>query len=347
MEHPYKMKQVCERTGLTEKAVRLYVSEGLVQPEVTRTLHTNTYAFSEKNIQALKDIAALRNAGFGLADIKQMQRDPAVVPQLVEERKNLLAEELQEKQAVQDALSRLSPSAQGSPETLAKAVEGVNRHPEEPSGFPKGLVRGIVLVLLAAALVWINLPSSFRSPIWGPSLIKIKFAFSVGFSILLPIAAVTAWVMAVRYATTAHRAAKLPNRAKGTILSVSRDASFDISYVRHGNTADYPARSSSVNALLFMSLWNELRPDHYYPVIRFTDSAGVSRTGTLLYGGLKGNFQEGAQVEVAWKGNAYDQMLPLHAPWLVGKGLAYGLLGAVLLVLTAWTWSGVNQLMVL
>lgn len=65
----YKMKQVCEQTGLTEKAVRLYVQKGLVQPVVEEGLHKNSITFTEKDIEELKQIAILRDADFSLAEI--------------------------------------------------------------------------------------------------------------------------------------------------------------------------------------------------------------------------------------------------------------------------------------
>ena len=37
-----KMKEVCKRTGLTERAVRFYVAEGLVAPE-SQNVRGRTY----------------------------------------------------------------------------------------------------------------------------------------------------------------------------------------------------------------------------------------------------------------------------------------------------------------
>lgn len=102
-----KMKEVCRRTGLTEKAVRLYIKQGLVEPQVEEGLHANAYTFREEDVARLQDVAALREAGFSMADIRQIQQDPDQIPALLEEKQSLLAAELRQKQTVQTALERM------------------------------------------------------------------------------------------------------------------------------------------------------------------------------------------------------------------------------------------------
>ena len=98
-----KIKEVCEKTGLSEKAVRLYMKEGLVTPETEEGIYRNAYSFSEKDIELLKDIAVLRNAGFGISDIRQMQQHPELVPAMIEEKQTLLETEIYEKKRLQNA----------------------------------------------------------------------------------------------------------------------------------------------------------------------------------------------------------------------------------------------------
>lgn len=74
-----KMKEVCKRTGLTERAVRFYVSEGLVTPE-SQYVRGRTYIeFSETDVQTLQAVAVLRNAQFTVAEISLMQRNKAAL----------------------------------------------------------------------------------------------------------------------------------------------------------------------------------------------------------------------------------------------------------------------------
>ena len=104
----YKMKDVCQMTGLTEKAVRLYMEQKLICPRMEEGVHRKAYYFSENDIERLKDIAALRSAGFALADIKMMLEDPANISRLVEEKEALLAMEIEQKRSVQEVLNHLT-----------------------------------------------------------------------------------------------------------------------------------------------------------------------------------------------------------------------------------------------
>lgn len=70
-----KMKEVLERTGLTDRAVRLYIANDLVAPECSRGYTgRNNYDFSEGDVEALQKIALLRKADFSIEQIKALQQ---------------------------------------------------------------------------------------------------------------------------------------------------------------------------------------------------------------------------------------------------------------------------------
>ena len=104
-----RMKAVCEATGLTDRAVRYYISEGLIDPDYTENYTgRRTYDFSESDIRQLQDITVLRKFEFTVAEIRSMLRDPAQIEPTVaalRERKRL---EIAEEQALLDALERLT-----------------------------------------------------------------------------------------------------------------------------------------------------------------------------------------------------------------------------------------------
>lgn len=72
-----KMKEVCEKTGLTDRAVRLYIENGLVSPR-----YNESYAgrrnidFSDTDVDILKEIATLRKASFSIAEIRVLKSEP-------------------------------------------------------------------------------------------------------------------------------------------------------------------------------------------------------------------------------------------------------------------------------
>lgn len=67
-----KMKAVCERTGLTERAVRLYIERELVSPKRKEQRGRTYYEFDEDDITMLHTIFVLRGIGFSLEDIHTM-----------------------------------------------------------------------------------------------------------------------------------------------------------------------------------------------------------------------------------------------------------------------------------
>ena len=71
-----QMKEVCSRTGLTERTVRFYIEKGLLSPGRSWRNGREYLDFSEGDIRALERIAALRRCFFTLEQIGSMQAPP-------------------------------------------------------------------------------------------------------------------------------------------------------------------------------------------------------------------------------------------------------------------------------
>lgn len=71
-----QMKEVCSRTGLTERTVRFYIEKGLLSPGRSWRNGREYLDFSEGDIRALERIAALRRCFFTLEQIGTMQVHP-------------------------------------------------------------------------------------------------------------------------------------------------------------------------------------------------------------------------------------------------------------------------------
>ncbi len=117
------MKEVCERTGLTDRAVRLYIDSGLVDPkrESSYTGRSAIY-FEEADIETLQMVAVLRKAGFSIADIKKMLMFPKEIPAVIRTHRAAIEEEIAQKQAVLKNLSSFSDSSFESCYALAAAI---------------------------------------------------------------------------------------------------------------------------------------------------------------------------------------------------------------------------------
>lgn len=73
-----KIKEVIEQTGLTDRAIRLYISNGLVTPENQKNYTgRNNYNFTDDDVTMLKQIALLRKADFSIEQIKILKQENA------------------------------------------------------------------------------------------------------------------------------------------------------------------------------------------------------------------------------------------------------------------------------
>ncbi len=68
-----KIKEVTQQTGLTDKAIRLYIENGLVSPGISEDYNgRKKIDFSQADADRLKNVAVLRKAGFSMNGIKQI-----------------------------------------------------------------------------------------------------------------------------------------------------------------------------------------------------------------------------------------------------------------------------------
>lgn len=306
-----KMKQVCEATGLTEKAIRLYMKQELVKPTVTEGLHNASYDFSQEDVHRLKIIAALRAAEFSMADIREILDHPEQLPDFLAEHRQLLEGDIRQKQAIAEALDRLSVEGRGNLDAAADVLASAK--PTEPK-----VDLGPILGLIVCCLIVVGLS------VWEETPVSLLLATD-----LLSIAGgALATVMSIRYFTCTLRAQRLPHRTVGTVVSIVKQTGFDGGFAIQ-TTAPIGAPNWAGRGglwTLFFLLWNEVRPDHWMPVIQFTDHNGKPQSGSYPYGGLKHSFREGDKIEISW--DKYPQrVLPLAAPWLKIKALVYFLLG--------------------
>lgn len=105
-----KMKEICEKTGLTERAVRLYCERGLITPETYTQNEREYLVFGERDERALRCIAILRSADFSLEEIQTMQNEPFLIEKTVREHTAKLMKESAEKLELCGRLQALDPT---------------------------------------------------------------------------------------------------------------------------------------------------------------------------------------------------------------------------------------------
>lgn len=93
-----QIKEVCGRTGLTERTVRFYIEKGLLAPMKTWKNGREYLDFSETDIRVLERIAALRRSFFTLEQIGTMQAHPERIEGILCDYRSALQAETEERE---------------------------------------------------------------------------------------------------------------------------------------------------------------------------------------------------------------------------------------------------------
>ncbi|MBR4050822.1 MAG: MerR family transcriptional regulator [Clostridia bacterium] len=93
-----KIKEVTQLTGLTDKAIRLYIENGLVSPSISEDYSgRRKIDFSQADADRLKNVAVLRKAGFSMNGIKQIisggEAAESTVKAFIEETKEQISQQ--------------------------------------------------------------------------------------------------------------------------------------------------------------------------------------------------------------------------------------------------------------
>lgn len=185
-----KIKTVCERTGLSDRAIRLYIENGLLAPDKTENYTgRRSFDFSEDDVTRLDQIAVLRASGFSIAQIREVQENPEKIPAIVAEVTEKQETELRKSEKVLSSLSALSEEI-GSFEELADRLTG-ETIPETPpedsrmrlryliarfiegaysSAVVDGIVRTVILIMLVLFGYYVKFDSNggylFSTGMW-------------------------------------------------------------------------------------------------------------------------------------------------------------------------------------
>lgn len=117
-----KIREVCDKTGLTERAVRLYLEKGLLCPR-SEWRQGRTYTeYRESDVKRLREIAALRSVGFSLEEIGSMYQNGANISVFLEKRIEALQSESENAAENQALLLRLAKQSWQDGGSLGQAI---------------------------------------------------------------------------------------------------------------------------------------------------------------------------------------------------------------------------------
>jgi len=305
-----KIKEVSSKTGLTQKAIRLYMENGLVHPHIEEGLYKNSYTFTEENIRELEEVAVLRKAGFSIFEISLMREMPEKLPEILEKKKMSVEMEIDEKKNIKEALSRLEVYEFGSVSSVADSLkQSVKREEEQKETVSK---RGFYIFIACLSLFLFLLYVYVK---WSIYIVRYMCSF------LCFLVSLFSGVMAVRYAGCTKRASRLPNRGVGTVISVMEEHGFHAAFSNagSGSAGTKEPGIGGIWQIVFM-LWNEIRPDCWFPVILYrNEGESEKKSATLLYGSFKGVWHIGDEVAVSWNREEPMFVYPLDKNWISKK----------------------------
>ena len=195
-----KIKEVISKTGLTDRAIRLYIEYGLVMPENQKSYNgRNHYNFTQEDVDCFEQIAMLRKADFSLEQIKKLKSggEPA---------REVLLEYLSAKQESVVMGQRIVEALKDFPEQEAVTLESVcakikesientplpeaDKKPTKGERIEKWLMRSIAIVFLAFwGLFGTGVRLSYREDFVFPKYYKNPVNYIGTAYILIPILA--------------------------------------------------------------------------------------------------------------------------------------------------------------
>lgn len=173
-----KIKEICEKTGLTDRTVRFYIEEKLIDPFYTENyLGRKSFHFSESDLESLKSIATLRAAGFSVEEIKLLSLGNTNSGEIVEAVKRRAKNDLDESSKRVLSLSKIDLNEQTGIPDLARQLSSPNTAIQET---PTGLgARRAVLSFLGASAVFLA--------VWLPIVLSFSILIYNLFTIATPI----------------------------------------------------------------------------------------------------------------------------------------------------------------
>lgn len=126
-----KIKEVIAKTGLTDRAIRLYIENDLVTPENQKSYTgRNNYSFTQADIECLEQIALLRKADFSLTQIKTLKSGEESAREVLREYLTAKQESVVMGHKIVEALKNFSAQESVTMESVcAKIKESIENTP--------------------------------------------------------------------------------------------------------------------------------------------------------------------------------------------------------------------------
>ena len=128
-----KMKDVIEKTDLTDRAIRLYMENGLISPACNENYAgRKNIEFSASDVEALKNVATLRKAGFSINEIKLLKQGASPCRKTVKEFIEKTTAKIESDKAVVEKLEAVVSDDNLSIELICESLNSATEEKEIP-----------------------------------------------------------------------------------------------------------------------------------------------------------------------------------------------------------------------
>lgn len=156
-----KMKEVITETGLTDRAIRLYIENSLVAPSCSENYAgRKNIEFTAEDVAKLNNIATLRKAGFSIGEIKLMGSGKAPCRKALEEFMTKTSERIESDKAVLEKLETVILSEDVSIESICESLNSITVEKAMPESdiklsLAEKIEKYFFLAVSVAGFIWL------------------------------------------------------------------------------------------------------------------------------------------------------------------------------------------------
>ena len=227
-----KIKEVIAQTGLTDRAIRLYIEYGLVTPDNQKSYTgRNNYHFTQADIDCFEQIAMLRKADFSLEQIKTLKLGGEAAREVLLEYLSAKRESVVMGQRILETLKDFPAEESVTMESVcAKIKESIENTPlpeadkKETKGerVEKWLIRSAAILILAVwGLFGLGVLITYREDFPFPRLYSNPVNYIGTAYILIPIVLAVVVLFLYRKYALLPRARKKRRWITGTAFAMA------------------------------------------------------------------------------------------------------------------------------
>lgn len=175
-----KISEACQVTRLTERAIRLYIKEGLVAPRQKN----GVLNFAHAELEKLDQIAWLRRADFSIDQIRRMLGEPQTAASVVDEKRAQIKARAEADEKLLDVLDGISQSTQSPAAVIVERMKAVRCIDDQPDFSHFDEIDADEKACLREK-AWRQVEAAQRRKRWTPWLIAMGIAAGAALMLLL------------------------------------------------------------------------------------------------------------------------------------------------------------------